>query len=61
MELLQDNIQKIYMKYLLTAFGSAIISCIYTTVDVICVGQYEGPDGTAALACVSPIWSMVFT
>lgn len=30
---------------------------IYSLVDMIVVGQYEGAAGTAALACVSPLWA----
>lgn len=36
-------------QYFLAAFGSALISCIYGVVDMAMVGQYQGPDGTAAL------------
>ena len=50
MDLLRDNVRAIYRKYFLAAFGSALISCIYGVVDMAMVGQYQGPDGTAALA-----------
>ena len=49
MDLLGDNVRAIYRKYFLAAFGSALISCIYGVVDMAMVGQYQGPDGTAAL------------
>lgn len=49
MDLLGDNVRAIYRKYFLAAFGSALISCIYGVVDMAMVGQYRGPDGTAAL------------
>ena len=58
MELLQGNIKKLYFKYLLAAFGSALISSIYGVVDMAMVGQYQGPDGTAALAVVAPVWNL---
>ena len=53
MDLLKDKIKKIYFKYLTAAFGSAMISSIYGLVDMAVVGQYQGPDGTAALAVVA--------
>lgn len=58
MDLKNGNITSIYLKYLFAAFGSTIVSSIYTTVDIVAVGHYEGPDGTAALACINPIWSI---
>ena len=50
MDLLRGNIKTLYFKYLSAAFGSALISSIYGIVDMAMVGQYQGPDGTAALA-----------
>ncbi len=47
------NIKKIYIKYLSAAFGSAMITSVYSLVDMAMVGQYQGPDGTAALAVVA--------
>lgn len=55
MDLLRGNIKTLYFKYLSAAFGSALISSIYGIVDVAMVGQYQGPDGTAALAWVGLI------
>lgn len=61
MDLIQGDIKKIYWKYLLTSFGSAIIGCIYSLVDMAVVGQYQGPEGTAALAVVAPLWNLIFS
>ena len=55
MDLLCGNIKTLYFKYLSAAFGSALISSIYGIVDMAMVGQYQGPDGTAALAWVGLI------
>ena len=52
MDLLCGNIKTLYFKYLSAAFGSALISSIYGIVDMAMVGQYQGPDGTAAPALV---------
>ena len=48
MDLLNGNIKSLYFRYLSAAFGSALISCIYGVVDTAMVGQYHGPEGTAA-------------
>ena len=53
MDLLNGKIKPLYFKYLSAAFGSALISSIYGMVDMAMVGQYQGPDGTAALAAAS--------
>ena len=53
MNLLNGSIKPIYFKYLSAAFGSAMITSIYSLVDMAMVGQYQGPDGTAALAVVA--------
>ena len=55
MDLLRGDIKTLYFKYLSAAFGRALISSIYGIVDMAMVGQYQGPDGTAALAWVGLI------
>ena len=61
MDLLNGRIKPLYLKYLSAAFGSALISCIYGMVDMAMVGQYQGPDGTAALAVVAPVWNIIYS
>ncbi|MCD7893844.1 MAG: polysaccharide biosynthesis C-terminal domain-containing protein [Erysipelotrichaceae bacterium] len=61
MDFLNDEIKPIYYKYLAAAFGSSLISCIYGVVDMAMVGQYQGPNGTAALAIVAPIWNVIYS
>ena len=61
MDLLRGSIRSIYFKYLAAAFGSALISSIYSLVDMAMVGQYQGPSGTAALAVVAPIWNIIYS
>ncbi|MGN0453203.1 MAG: MATE family efflux transporter [Ruminococcus sp.] len=60
-DFLNGKIRPMYFKYLTAAFGSALISSIYGVVDMAMVGQYQGPDGTAALAVVSPIWNIIYS
>lgn len=56
-----EKIKQVYIKYLCAAFGSAMISSIYSIVDMAMVGQYHGPHGTAALAVVAPIWNIIYS
>lgn len=61
MDFLTSKIKPMYFKYLGAAFGSALITSIYGVVDMAMVGQYQGPDGTAAMAIVSPIWNIIYS
>lgn len=61
MDFLTGKIKPMYFKYLTAAFGSALISSIYGVVDMAMVGQYQGPEGTAALAVVSPVWNVIYS
>ena len=53
--ILHGNIKQIYFGYLAAAFGSTRISSVYSIVDMAMMGQYPGPDGTAALT-VAALW-----
>lgn len=57
MNLQTGNIRKLYFGYLFPSLFSGLVMSIYSLVDMIVVGQYEGPAGTAALGCVLPLWS----
>lgn len=61
MDFLKGKIKTIYFKYLAAAFGSALITSVYSIFDMAMVGQYHGPLGTAALAVVAPIWNIVYS
>lgn len=61
MDFLTGKIKPMYFKYLCAAFGSSLISSIYGVIDMAMVGQYHGPDGTAALAVVSPVWNIIYS
>lgn len=60
MDLVHENTKKLYFKYLTAAFGSSLIGTIYGFVDMIVVGQNQGPDGTAALAVIAPVWNIIY-
>ncbi len=61
MDLLHGKIKPLYWKYLAAAFGSTLIASIYGAVDMAVVGQYQGPDGTAALAVIAPVWNLIYS
>ena len=60
MDLLRGNIKHTYFKYLGAAFGSAMLASVYSLVDMAMVGQYQGPDGTAAVVGVSAVRNMMY-
>ena len=57
---LNGKIKPMYFKYLSAAFGSAMITSVYSIADAAMVGQYHGPQGTAALAVVAPVWNIIY-
>ncbi len=61
MNFLNGKIKPMYLKYLAAAFGSAMITSVYSIVDTAMVGQYHGPQGTAALAVVAPVWNIIYS
>lgn len=61
MDVLTGKIRTVYLKYFWSAFGSTMISSIYSLVDMAVVGQYQGPQGTAALAVVAPLWNIIYS
>ena len=58
MELTQAPLGKLFRKYLFASLGSAVIMSIYAFVDAIAVGQAEGPDGSAAMAVLNPLFGV---
>ena len=61
MDFLNSKIKPMYFRYLSAAFGSAMITSVYSIVDTAMVGQYHGPEGTAALAVVAPVWNIIYS
>ena len=59
-DLLNGKLNKSYFTLLISAIGSTFVTTIYSTVDMICVGHYAGPNGTAAISCMAPMWALIF-
>lgn len=60
MNILEDDVKKLYLKYFFPTVGAALVTSIYILFDTIFIGQGVGGDGLAALNIVLPIYSMVF-
>ena len=59
-DLLNGKLNKTYFTMLFSAIASTLVTTIYSTVDMICIGHYAGPDGTASVACANPLWALMF-
>ncbi len=60
MDLLKDNIKKIYIRYLIPCLGSALVVCIYTITDAVVVGQGVGAQALAAFNVLTPMLCIIF-
>ncbi len=58
MNLLKDNVNKLFFKFLVPAVSSAVAVAIYSFVDTIVIGQDIGPNGTAACAVLLPVFTL---
>jgi len=55
MNLLNDNIKKLYLKFLIPSLGSAMVMSVYTLTDAIVIGKGVGADALAALSFTTPL------
>ena len=58
MDLVKDDIKRLYRKYLSASIMSAVVMSIYSIVDSVAIGQSEGPAGSAALAVITPLYGI---
>lgn len=61
MDLVNGSVRSAYTKQFAAAFGSSLISSVYTIVDAAVVGLYHGPAGSAVLAVFAPVWNVVYS
>ena len=59
MDLLKDNVSKLYFKFLVAAMGSAVVISIYSFVDTIAIGKSESEAGAAAMAVLLPYFAIM--
>lgn len=60
MDMLKDRVRSVYFKLLAMAIGGAFAGCIFSLIDAMVVGKYHGPAGTATLAVVGPMLSVLY-
>lgn len=60
MNILKDDIRKIFLHYLVPSLGSAMVMSIYFLVDFIVVGRGVGADGLAAFSILTPMLAILF-
>ncbi|HKL72778.1 MAG TPA: MATE family efflux transporter [Candidatus Onthovivens sp.] len=56
MNFITGNYKLLYRKFLLASVAGALVMSIYSFVDTIVIGQYEGEVGTAAMAVINPLY-----
>lgn len=54
MDLLKDNLRKLYLRFLIPSLGSAMVMSIYKLTDAIVIGKGVGADALAALSITTP-------
>lgn len=59
MDLVKDDLGRVFRRYLFPSIGGALIMAVYATVDAIAVGQAEGPAGAAAMAVINPLYGVI--
>lgn len=59
MDLIKDDLRKVFRKYLISSMGSALVMSIYLFVDAVIVGQAAGPDGAATMAVMTPAYGIL--
>ncbi len=55
MDLLKDNLKKLYFHFLIPSLGSAMVMSIYTLTDAIVIGKGIGADALAVLSITTPL------
>lgn len=58
MDLLKSDIKKLYRSYLVPSLSAAVVTSVYSFVDMIAIGRGVGADGAAALSIATPILAL---
>lgn len=59
MDLLTSDVKKLYRYYLVPSLSAAIVTSVYSFMDMIAIGQGVGPNGAAAFSIATPIYGVV--
>ena len=57
-DLLKTDVKKLYRSYLVPSLLAAVVTSVYSFVDMIAIGRGVGPDGAAALSIATPIFGI---
>ena len=57
-DLVTCDTSRLFYRYLIPSIGGTLVTSIYSFVDTIAVGQACGPEGTAAIAVINPIFAL---
>ena len=60
LNLLTENVHRLYFKYLFPSICSTLVTSIYILADTIMIGHGVGSDGIVALNLVIPVFSIYF-
>lgn len=60
MDLVNDNIIKLFLKYLVPSICATLVTSIYVLADTIIIGKGVGADGIVALNIILPLFSFYF-
>ena len=55
MDLLKDDLKKLYLRFLIPSLGSAMVMSVYTLTDAIVIGKGVGANALAALSITTPL------
>lgn len=58
-DFLKGDVKRLYFTLLASSIGSTLVTNIYSTVDCVAIGHYAGPTGSAAIACLNPLWPIM--
>ena len=60
MDILKDNVNKTYFRFLLPTIGATLITSVYILADAIIIGRFINDKAMAALNVLTPIFSLFY-
>lgn len=60
LNLLEEPVQKLFIKYLIPSISATLVTSIYILADTLMIGRGVGPVGIAALNLLLPLFSLFF-
>jgi len=59
-DLINDDVKKLYFKYLIPSISATLVTSIYILADTIIIGKGIGEDAVAAINLVLPLFTLFF-